>query len=162
MIKHRQSTYPKTKKPRYVPDLKHDLASCDANYIRFLRLFPSYATEDALSFGLEFGQATVEIRLQVTERCPYTTFVDIRVENEGAYLSSLLWPSLTVGLYHDLSTAEVLAIGEHQKLRQRYDVPNESMHHPDEKSQVNSALGELLSVCIERGRVLEDVVMGDR
>ena len=110
MIKYRQSTHPKTKKPRYVPDLKHDLASCDANYIRFLRLFPSYATEDALSFGLEFGQATVEIRLQVTERCPYTTFVDIRVENEGAYLSSLLWPSLTVGLYHDLSTAEVLAI----------------------------------------------------
>jgi len=46
-------------------------------------------------------------------------------------------------------------------LHQRYEVPNAAMHHPDEKSQVNRALGELLSVCIEQGRVLESVLISD-
>ncbi|MBL6686776.1 MAG: DUF1249 domain-containing protein [Pseudomonadales bacterium] len=150
-----------SKKHRYVPDLKQDLASCDANYIRFLRLFPDYQSQDELVFALEMGDETVGVRIEVTERCPYTTFVDIKIENGLTYLTSLFWPSLSVGLYHDLSTAEVLAIGDHQRLHQRYEVPNAAMHHPDEKSQVNRALGELLSVCIEQGRVLESVLIGD-
>ena len=149
------------KKRRYVPDLRADLESCDANYIRFLQRFPNHSTADALVFAVKIGAGEVEVQLTVTERCPYTTFVTIKVIGGLDSLAWLLWPRLSICLYHDLSTAEVLAIGDHQKLHQRYEMPNKALHHPDEKSQVNRALGELLAVCIQRGRTLEPVLILD-
>jgi len=149
------------KNRRYVPNLRADLESCDANYIRFLQLFPNHQALDALVFALSLGEREVEVDMRVTERCPYTTFVTISVKGGLDQLSWLVWPRLSIGLYHDLSTAEVLGIGDHQKLRQRYEIPNKALHHPDEKSQVNRALGELLSVCIEHGRTQDTVMMVD-
>jgi uncharacterized protein len=35
------------KSKRYVPDLVADMAECDANYIRLLRLFPSMDKTDS-------------------------------------------------------------------------------------------------------------------
>ena len=43
----------KQNRRRYVPDLSQDLASCDANYIRMLKLFPSYVEDDERRFALE-------------------------------------------------------------------------------------------------------------
>jgi uncharacterized protein len=149
------------KNRRYVPNLSADLESCDANYIRFLRLFPNYQTVDGLAFAVSLGGREAEVDLSVTERCPYTTFVTISVEGGLDQLAWLFWPRLSIGLYHDLSTAEVLGIGDHQKLRQRYEMPNKALHHPDEKSQVNRALGELLAVCIEHGRAQDTVMVVD-
>ena len=146
---------------RYVPDLSQDLASCDANYIRMLKLFPSYAEDDELRFALEIGGASTQVDLDVIERCPYTTFIDLKVSGGLGDLDWLAWPQLSVCLYHDLSTAEVLTIGSHQKLNQRYELPNAALHHPDEKAQVNRALGDLLAACIEHGRILEPVLLLD-
>ncbi len=149
------------KNRRYVPNLSADLESCDANYIRFLQLFPNHQTADALVFAVSLGEREAEVHLNVTERCPYTTFVAVTVTGGLDSLAWLVWPRLSICLYHDLSTAEVLAIGDHQKLHQRYEMPNKALHHPDEKSQVNRALGELLAVCIEHGRTLEAVLFTD-
>ena len=55
----------------------------------------------------------------------------------------------------------MLTVGAHEKLKQRYELPNAALHHPDEKSQVNRALGELLASCIEHGRMLEPVLVLD-
>ena len=112
-------------------------------------------------FAVSLGEREVEVGLSVTERCPYTTFVTISIKGGLDQLSWLVWPRLSICLYHDLSTAVVLGIGEHQKLRQRYEMPNKALHHPDEKSQVNRALGELLAVCIEHGRSQDAVVIVD-
>ena len=149
------------KNRRYVPNLSADLESSDANYIRFLQLFPNHHTLDALVFAVSLGEREVDVDIKVTERCPYTTFVTISVTGGLDQLSWLVWPRLSICLYHDLSTAEVLGIGDHQKLRQRYEMPNQALHHPDEKSQVNRALGELLAVCIEHGRTQDTVMMVD-
>ncbi|MFT5102049.1 MAG: hypothetical protein ACI9HY_004185 [Planctomycetaceae bacterium] len=48
-----------TRKRRYVPDLIADMAECDANYIRLLRLFPGMLETDSLEFGVDSGNRTV-------------------------------------------------------------------------------------------------------
>ncbi|MBV1876225.1 MAG: DUF1249 domain-containing protein [Pseudomonadales bacterium] len=43
----------KQRKRRYVPDLVAEMAECDANYIRLLRLFPQMKKKDSLVFGVD-------------------------------------------------------------------------------------------------------------
>ena len=47
---------------RYVPNLIADMAECDANFIRLLKLFPMMGEEDCLEFGVDqrhsMGQST--------------------------------------------------------------------------------------------------------
>ena len=51
------------KNRRYVPNLSADLESCDANYIRFLQLFPNHQTADALVFAVSLGEREAEVHL---------------------------------------------------------------------------------------------------
>jgi uncharacterized protein YqiB (DUF1249 family) len=54
-------------------------------------------------------------------------------------------------MYHDALLAEVLDWAGHKRLRPRYDYPNKSMYHCDEKLQVNQFLGEWLRSCLSNG-----------
>ena len=141
----------------YVPDLIADMAECDANYIRLWQLFPDMDTESDLKFGIRTRTpegATVTIR--ITERCPFTTMLTINMtlENEELFLKR---SNLDVRIYHDVRTAEVIRFERHRNFRFRYTTPNDNMFQPDEKSQVNKFLGELLTHCIEHGYSLEPV-----
>ncbi len=145
------------RKRRYVPDLRSDMAECDSNYIRLLRLFPALVTEDSIEFGIE---GTTEdgaiVSIVITERCPFTTMATVRVTNEDDK-PWVKWPVLEVRLYHDVKSAEVVSFQRHRNFKYRYSTPNPQMYQPDEKSQINRFLGELLTFCIERGRSLEAV-----
>ena len=67
------------------------------------------------------------------------------------------WPNLDVRIYHDVRSAEVIRFDQHRNFRFRYPTPNDNMFQPDEKSQINKFLGELLTHCIEHGYSLEPV-----
>lgn len=141
----------------YVPDLVSDMAECDANYIRLRQLFPDMASEDDIRFGIRTRTnegATVVITIK--ERCPFTTMVSVQVtsENDKPFIR---WPNLELRVYHDVNSAEVISFERHKNFRYRYAMPNENMFHPDEKSQINRFLGELLTYCIEHGYSLEPV-----
>ena len=141
----------------YVPDLIADMAECDANYIRLQKLFPDMDAETDLKFGIRTTTqegATVVIR--ITERCPFTTMLTVKVTSEDDELF-LKWPSLDVRIYHDVRSAEVIRFERHKNFRFRYPTPNDNMFQPDEKSQINKFLGELLTHCIEHGYSLENV-----
>lgn len=144
---------------RYVPDLIADMAECDANYIRLLRLFPNISEEDFLEFGIE---GTTEdgaiVSIIISERCPYTTMLTVRVSNEEDK-PWVKWPNLEVRLYHDVKSAEVVSFQRHRNFKYRYHTPNRQMYQPDEKSQINRFLGELLAFCTEHGRSLEVVTL---
>jgi hypothetical protein len=143
------------KNQRYVPDLVRDIATCDANYIRLQQLFPAMDKDDHLEFGLPGSSEEVDrVRLSVIERCPYTTCLRIQVTADELQCRWLQWPSMEVRIYHDLATAEVICFDHHRSIRQRYEQPNPDMHLPDEKSQINCFLGELLSQCLSRGQAL--------
>lgn len=141
----------------YIPDLVADMAECDANYIRLRQLFPEMDAEDDLKFGIKTKtEEGATVRIQITERCPFTTmlFVHVTSELDRPFIK---WPNLDVRIYHDVRSAEVVRFDRHRNFRFRYPTPNANMFQPDEKSQINIFLGELLTHCIEHGYSLEPV-----
>ena len=144
------------KKRRYVPDLISDMAECDANYFRLHCLFPNLRDSNGLEFGV---QGTTEdgsvVTMAISERCPYTTMLSVRVVGEFG-TPWMKWPNLEVRIYHDLCTAEVISFERHRNFKYRYPIDNPEMYQPDEKSQINRFLGELLTFCIRQGYSLNN------
>jgi len=133
------------------------MAECDANFIRMLRLFPGLVEEDSLEFGIEgTTRDGALVSIVINERCPYTTMLTVRVQNDEDK-PWVKWPLMEVRLYHDVKSAEVVSFQRHRNFKYRYSTPNRHMFQPDEKSQINRFLGELLTFCIEHGHVLESI-----
>ncbi|MFT5210209.1 MAG: hypothetical protein ACI9CE_001934 [Flavobacterium sp.] len=170
------------KRKRYVPNLISDMAECDANYLRLYQLFPQMNEEDSVEFGIDasdrnaaaFSLASdsyigdgglneeakkeakkeAKVEMKIYQRCPYTTMLKVTVTNvEDA--PWIKWPTMDVRIYHDAKSAEVTSFEQHRNLKFRYTQPNEKMYQPDEKSQINKYLGELLTYCIENGYCLD-------
>ena len=91
------------------------------------------------------------------ERARYTATLSIELDQLDIGLNWLKWPQFEVRVYHDLATAEVLSVGQSRKLRQVYSVPNPKHYQPDEKSQANQLLGELLTLCLSHGMATDPI-----
>lgn len=168
------------KRQRYVPNLIGDMAECDVNYIRLLRLFPNMHEQDQLSFGVdnlhhsaapqadvstdEAPEATVTI--EIAERCRYTTMLKVRVEAAAEWRDQPEWlnfPYLEIRIYHDTKSAEVTSFQRQGDFKFRHMAQsqhqnserNTQLYHSDEKSQINIFLGELLCHCFDHGHSLE-------
>jgi len=157
-----------TQRKRYVPNLITDMAECDANYMRLYQLFPHMKEQDCLQFGIDASQqafsyymqtdepVTAKVEIKIYQRCPYTTMLKVTVVNsEDA--PWVRWPTMEVRVYDDAKSAEVISFEEHRNFKFRYALPNSKMYQPDEKSQINRYLGELLTHCIKYGYSLETV-----
>ena len=94
--------------------------------------------------------------LDVIEACPYTTVLQVRQELGLPWLPA---PKLEVRVYHDARMAEVVGAEQARRLLAIYPYPNQAMHQPDEKNQLNQFLGEWLSHCLACGHELEPVVL---
>ena len=142
-------------KPRYRVDLPGQLAACEANYLRLMKLTPDLSACDSWRFSV--GPARMDIA--VIERARYTTTMELSSEHAGAepvpQAPGLKAPRLKVRLYHDARMAEVIAWEEHRQVRPRYDYPNRHMYHSNEKAQINQFLGEWLSYCLDQGHASE-------
>jgi uncharacterized protein YqiB (DUF1249 family) len=157
-------------KKSYSVDLIKQMAECDANYIRLLKLLPhlrSYRSHSVCEAELltnhklaEFviaddpdgrGETVVEVRL--VETFKYTTTLEISQRPAaGRWLTN---PTMQVRIYHDACTAEVTSYQNHRNFQPRYSQPNPRMYHRDEKMQVNRFLGEWLTHCLHAGRSLK-------
>ena len=131
------------------------MAECDANYLRLLKLFPDLRRQDEWCFGVAIGGTMTPIIVNVLERGPYTTLMQIASPREPGWRSN---PTFRVRLYHDAKSAEVVEYQRARHFRAVYDYPNQGMRQPDEKAQVNRFLGEFLSVCLACGITTEDLV----
>ena len=127
-------------------DLAELHAVCEANYARLLRLFPDY--EASNSRELAVGDARV--RLEVVERCRYTTIFRLfQQQAEARWLGQL---NVEVRAYHDAGMLEVGVFQSHRRIQGRYAYPNEHMFQRDEKSQQNRFLADWLEHCLQNGR----------
>ncbi len=140
---------------RYKVDLVAHLAECDANYVRIMMLMPDLDRVNEHEFCV--GNYCVPVRLSVLERFPYTTTVRLlQLSHElTAEEFTLAPPSITVRLYHDARTAEVIEYQNHRRWQAVYAYPNREMHLPNEKAQVNAFLSEYLSHCLRHGVTTE-------
>lgn len=140
-----------SKRRKYIPDLVADMAECDANYMRLHRLFPDMASEEGVTFGI-MGKmdSGALVTIRIIERCPYTTKLSVKVDSDEGK-PFIRWPSLTLRVYHDVKSAEVVEFERHRNFLNRHQFM------PDEKSQINRFLGELLSFCLAQGHSLAEV-----
>jgi uncharacterized protein YqiB (DUF1249 family) len=143
-------------KRKYVPDLTRQMAICDANYARILKLMPRIDHEDVREFRVRTSSSVAYVRLKVVERFAYTATLEVSQESRLS-LNWLESPSLVVRLYHDAQMAEVICMKRRKQLSGVYPYPNREMHQPDEKIQLNHFLGEWLSHCLEYGEEMEPV-----
>lgn len=145
------------KKKSYNIDLSMHLAECDANYVRLQRLFVNMGDCDVCEYQLAHAGQVVSITFQVLERCPYTTIVHIKQTVLGSGLDfELSSPSITVRVYHDTRSIEVVEIQNQDRFRPVYSYPNQKMRQQDEKVQVNRFLGEYLAFCLEQGLAMPE------
>ena len=148
---------------RYRLDLVELQATCAANYARLMRLLPqlrewpcgrehSGIRRVALTQG---EQVLGVLALEVLEAGPYTTTLMLRQEQALPWLPV---PPLQVRVYHDARMAEVIGAANSRAFRSTYLYPNSAMHQPDEKTQLNQFLGELLGHCLACGHELQPVI----
>ncbi|MCV6588071.1 MAG: DUF1249 domain-containing protein [Marinobacterium sp.] len=142
-------------KSKYVPDLTRQMAQCESNYMRLLRLMPDFDDCDERAFQVSVQEHSVRVTLRVDERFAYTSTVEIsqQHEHDSRWLQA---PALLVRLYHDAGMAEVVCVRRRQ-MAGVYPYPNPLMHQPDEKAQLNDYLAEWLGHCLSHGHLIEPV-----
>jgi|TARA_B100000315_G_scaffold259869_2_gene317772 hypothetical protein len=133
---------------RYSINLPAHMAECDANYLRLMKLFPGMREHAEHVFGVVVAGESLEVVITVLERGPYTTLVRMKQLPESTWGTN---PSMTVRLYHDARSAEVVEYQRARHFKAVYGYPNERMHQRDEKVQVNRLLGEFLALCLSDG-----------
>ena len=141
---------------RYRVDLIGLQAACEANYARLMRLLPDMRhAPEARRIAVTHGDQMLGVlNLEVILTCPYTSTLRVRQEHSLPWLPV---PHLEVQVYHDARMAEVVSAEHTRRLRSIYPYPNEAMHQPDEKAQLNLFLGEWLSHCLACGHELASV-----
>lgn len=140
-------------KKRYVPDLSAQMACCEANYHKLMRLLPDFDSTDLRQFQISWQQhqavVDIKIEIEIEERFAYTSTLRIeQCQQQGSWLAM---PALRIRLYHDARLAEVVCSKQHRQLQGRYSYPNAQMRQPDEKAQLNRYLSEWLSQCLAHG-----------
>ena len=142
---------------KYRPHLPTLMALCEINYMLLLRILADkeQVGEQRCFFISDF----LSYRITVNEVTKYTTLITIIQEANirGYNLTELFRPKMVVRLYHDARMAEVISNQDVQQIKPRYDYPNERMHLPDEKQQVNYFLKEWLQLCLKLGQVNFDI-----
>lgn len=134
----------------YIPDLVQMSALFEGNYSRLMRLIRVMGDQSVMSFQLATEHGYVgRVTLRLIESCKYTdTFELKQVASAGKWINS---PHLIVRLYHDANSAEVISRDGRQLSQGVNTYPNQNMHLPDEKTQLNSFLAEWLSFCNSYG-----------
>lgn len=142
---------------KYRPHLPTLMALCEVNYMLMLKILANkeQVGEQRQFFISDF----LSYRVKVTEVTKYTTLMSIHQESSirGYNLTELFKPKMVVRLYHDARMAEVISNQNVQQIKPRYDYPNDKMHLPDEKQQMNYFLKEWLQLCLDLGQVHVDI-----
>jgi len=146
------------RKKAYQVDLAALMAACETNYWRLRKLllpeFPKFSCGDVFVFSLPSPNRIDErrLRLQITERCPYTTTLELsEILTDDNVSRWGLSPQLTVRIYHDAKSAEVISFQHQRNFFGRYEYPNPQMRQQDEKLQLNNLLAEWLHHCLQFG-----------
>ena len=160
----------------YTIDLSEQMAVCDANYIRLLKLLGNTRSLNRRVFalpglnrkqGTETGKAQITVSLEVLEEFKYTSTICIKQEGLSGDISGINGiekikvleaapahynsPVMIIRVYHDAKTAEVTSFQNHKFFKTVYSVPNPHMYQRDEKEQLNLFLAEWLNLCINEG-----------
>jgi len=140
------------KRSTYRPNLSSLMNLCEVNYMMLLRLLADKETVgERRSF---FISDFLSYSIFVDEVTRYTSLVTMTQDAvvENTHLSNFLRPKMVIRLYHDARLAEVVSNQDVWQVKPRYDYPNDAMHLPDEKQQINVFLKEWLQLSLQLGQ----------
>ena len=112
-------------KKRYIPDLVKQMADCEANYLRLMRLMPDLEQCDEREFEVHWHQQQSIVRLRIEERFTYTTTVLVSQSFDSSWLAA---PRLVVRMYHDARAAEVICLKSRRPFRGVHSYPTDRLH----------------------------------
>lgn len=117
----------------------------EENYRLLHSLLPELDGEgDSMRLGSVVSTRLLQV--EVLERCPYTTILDLAMPFDAG---SLVLPDLhmQLRLYHDARVAEVVGYQGCERIPAPYQVTRRAPYLLDEKRQINLLLHELLRYC---------------
>ena len=141
----------------YRPNLPHLMSLCEVNYMMLVRLL---ADKEQVGESRQFYISDfLSYRIDVDEVTKYTSLVTMTqdAQVDGTWLSSFIRPKMVIRLYHDARLAEVIKNQDVARIGPRYDYPNQKMHLPDEKQQINQFLKEWLQLSLQLGQTQIDL-----
>lgn len=132
---------------RYRFDLLEYLNQCDMNYVYLFQLLGG----DELPFTstvMSFGSLAEDTMFEVIENTRYTSTIKVtrRMPSRVGDLK------FTVRAFHDLQCTDLVSFQGEREYDARYSYPNTRMRLPDEKTQNTRFLGEILKLCVVKGR----------
>ena len=131
------------------------MADCEANYQRLHRLLGG-AADNEICILLEDRDSSVVLR--VSEKTPYTSLVEMSVQESEPRPAWLTAPTLLIRLYHDARMAEVVSFEGFRNAQLRSD-SHGALFHNDEKAQWNGFLAEWLRYCLRHGLAGQSVLI---
>jgi hypothetical protein len=141
-------------KRKYKLDLAGQMAECEANYARLMKLLPDMSAVDQWLFAVKQADGcSAQFCIAIKERCKYTTMLEVRQSSPVSSWTGA--PDFSLRVYHDAQMAEVTAFRGFHRLQPIYQYPNQRMLHSDEKAQLNTFLGEWLSYCLKYGHTID-------
>ncbi|MCR9262467.1 MAG: DUF1249 domain-containing protein [Pseudomonadaceae bacterium] len=146
------------KQRNYSVDLPAHMAQCDANYHLLLQLFPNLREQPERRIGLLLTALEVQVVFQVLEKGPYTTLLSMQVDSDDKWTKMAAAPAMTVRVYHDARSAEVVSYQAQNRFHGKYEYPNQRMRQRDEKVQLNRFLGEFLNLCLAHGASTQPII----
>jgi uncharacterized protein len=142
-------------------DLRARMAVCDANYLRLLKLMPDFVLGQERTILLPAVQSHSEhgagvdlmhrLEVRVLEAFRYTSTLSLRLIVEEETPAWFKEPQLTVRLYHDAGTAEVLSYQDQTRFKAFYSEEEAPRFSWDEKNQINLFLADWLRLCLAGG-----------
>lgn len=136
-------------RPRYRLDFRGLMQQCEANYVRMSAWLPALESQTSLRLALGDAPQGSALQLRCVEQTPYTHTLSL----EGEPLHPAMpGARLTVRLYHDVRTAEVIEARPFRRVAARHSYPNKHMHQRDEKLQWNRFLADWLRQLETSGR----------
>lgn len=136
-------------------DFAGRMAVCDANYLRLRKLMPNCRDGKTRTILLpavvepDLGFHALQIRVLETFR--YTSTLELSLVIEEAVPAWFKAPTLTVRVYHDAFTAEVVSYQDQRGFKAVYledDVPR---FNRDEKNLIDGFLADWLTLCLGGG-----------
>jgi uncharacterized protein YqiB (DUF1249 family) len=132
------------------------MAVCDANYLRLLKLVPAFTEglkHTILLPAVHPHESSNAQRMEicVREAFRYTSTLQLSLIVEEQAPAWYRAPELTVRIYHDAGTAEVLSYQDQRAFKPVYTDDDQPKFNWDEKNQINMFLADWLSLCLQGG-----------
>lgn len=135
------------------------LSSCEMNFEKLLRVFPSLQHQEVRQLTMYFPSGDrAELSLVVEEHTRHTSVVNLVLSDQNAYLTQA---NMRIRVYHDMKVVEVLSVQAIDVRKSSIRKSKNGLFKPQERLQASTLLGDWLGHCLAFGAVPLEIPVTD-